>query len=85
MGKVRLYSMKGCPFCETMKTKFNESNIPYIEIDVEDPKNEKEVNKLMEMTKTDSVPIAIINKKILVPSVSFNTIEEGVNIIKKLL
>ena len=76
--------MKGCPFCDTMKTHLKENNIPYIEIDVQDSKNSKEVDRLMEITKTDSVPIAIVNKKILVPTVSFKTIEEGIELIKKL-
>ena len=33
----------------------------------------------------DSVPIVIVNKKILIPEKSFMTIEEGLSIIKKLL
>jgi len=77
--------MKGCPFCDIMKTYLKDNNIPYIEIDVQDSKNSKEVDKLMGITKSDSVPIAIVNKKILVPTVSFKTIEEGIELIKKLL
>lgn len=77
--------MIGCPFCDDIKSKLKENNLPFTEIDVESPKNAFEVNKLMEITKSDSVPIVIVGKKILVPSVSFKTINEGIDLVKSLL
>ena len=82
---VRLYTMKKCPFCDEMKKYLKEGDIEFMEIDVELHKNKLEFNKIVEISKADSVPILIVNKKILIPERSFKTIKEGFEKVKKLL
>ena len=77
--------MKKCPFCDEMKKYLNEGGIEFIEIDVELNKNKLEFNKIVEISKADSVPIIIVNKKILIPERSFKTIKEGYEKTKMLL
>ena len=77
--------MKKCPFCDEMKKYLNEDGIEYVEIDIELPKYKPEFNKIVEMSKADSVPVLLVNSKILVPERSFKTIKEGFEITKKLL
>jgi len=85
MKKVRLYGFDGCPFCNELKNLLIEDNILFDYIDIENERYKKEVDKVMELAKTDSVPIVIVNKMILSPEISFKSIKEAVNIIKKFL
>lgn len=82
---VRVYTMEGCPYCDKLKGLLKDYNIEFKEIDINDKKYKLEFNKIMEISGADSVPIVIVKKKILIPEKSFMTIEEGFEIIKKLL
>jgi len=82
---VRIYTMKECPYCLEMKTMLTNEGIQYKEIDIDEPKNKLEFNKLVEVSGADSVPVVIVGKKILIPERSFFTIEEGFNTVKKLI
>jgi glutaredoxin len=82
---VRIYTMKECPYCTEMKDMFINEGIEYKEIDIDQPKNKLEFNKLVEISGADSVPIMIVGKKILIPERSFFSIEEGFNTVKKLI
>lgn len=77
--------MKKCPFCDDMKKYLNEDGIEYVEIDIEKRKHKAEFDKLVEVSKADSVPILLVGRKILVPERSFKTIKEGFELTKKLL
>ena len=85
MNKIRLYGFDGCPFCSELKERFDKENLDYIYIDINLDENESEVKKVMEIGKTDSVPIVLVNKIILSPEVSFNSIEEAFELTKKFL
>jgi glutaredoxin len=82
---VRVYTMEGCPYCDKLKGLLKDNDIEFKEIDINDKKYKLEFNKIMEISGADSVPIVIVKKKILIPEKSFMTIEEGFEIIKKLL
>lgn len=82
---VRVYTMEGCPYCNKLKGLLKDDDIEFKEIDINDKKYKLEFNKIMEISGADSVPIVIVKKKILIPEKSFMTIEEGFEIIKKLL
>jgi len=82
---VRVYTMEGCPYCDKLKGLLKDDDIEFKEIDINDKKYKLEFNKIMEISGADSVPIVIVKKKILIPEKSFMTIEEGFEIIKKLL
>jgi glutaredoxin len=82
---VRVYTMEGCPYCDKLKGLLKGDDIEFKEIDINDKRYKLEFNKIMEISGADSVPIVIVKKKILIPEKSFMTIEEGFEIIKKLL
>ena len=82
---VRVYTMEGCPYCDKIKGLLKDDDIEFKEIDINDKRYKLEFNKIMEISGADSVPIVIVKKKILIPEKSFMTIEEGFDIIKKLL
>jgi glutaredoxin len=77
--------MKKCSFCDEMKGYLKEGGIEYIEIDIEKRQHKAEFDKLVEISKANSVPIILVGNKILVPERSFKTIREGYEITKKLL
>mgnify|MGYP003347064313 CR=1 FL=1 len=86
-----LYSMKGCPFCDMMKNQLNESNIDYISRDIQEHREEYDL--FVEVTGSDYVPAFMIisdphgepQSSAFVPDKDYNTIEEGVEIIKNMI
>ena len=85
MKRVRLYGYDECPYCQELKKLYENSNIEFTYIDIEDTKNKKEFEKIMEIGKTDSVPIILVNKTILAPENSFKTINEALQLTNKFL
>lgn len=84
MKEVRLYTIDNCPYCTELKESLKYLNIPYTDINVNLPEHEAEFEKLMEKTKSDDVPIAVVGKDILAPNVSFRSIKQLANIITDL-
>ena len=80
---VRLYTMKKCPFCDEMKKYLTEGNIKFIDIDID--KHKTEFKRIVEISGADSVPIVLVNQKILIPDRAFKTIKEGFELTKKIL
>jgi glutaredoxin len=85
MSNVRLYGFKDCPYCKDIRTKFDDGDIDYVYVDIELDKNVKEVEKIMELGKTESVPIVLVNKTLLSPEISFKSIDEAFDLTKKFL
>ncbi len=85
MKKVRLYGFKECPYCQELKGLFETEGLEFDYIDIENDKYKDEVKKIMEIGKTDSVPIVLVNKVILSPEVSFKSIKEAHQLTKKFL
>lgn len=85
MSKVRLYGFKDCPYCQDIRGKFDNGNIDYHYVDIELKENQKEVDKIMKIGKTDSVPIILVNKTLLSPEISFKSIDEAFDLTKKFL
>lgn len=82
---VRIYTIQKCVYCNELKTLLKQENIEYKEIDVDLKENEQEFNKILEIAKTEYLPIILVNKRILTSEKSFNTIIQAVNLIKKFL
>lgn len=80
---LKLYTLKNCIHCNELKSLLNNNNLEYQEIDVDLPENEEDYLKIHRLTKSDDVPIIIIDNMVLVPNVSFKTISEAVELIKK--
>ena len=84
-----VFTMKGCPYCEQLKEKLNESNLEFIERDIDEHSDEYDV--FVEITENEFVPAFMIiendeknpKSKLFSPDRDFNTLDEGVELIKK--
>jgi len=84
-NKIRLYGFNACPYCQEIKKLYEENNIEFTYVDIEIEENKPEVDKIMKIGKTDSVPVILVNKTILAPDVSFKSIKEAFELTKKFL
>ncbi len=85
MNRVRIYTIENCSFCTDLKNSLDSLGIIYYDVDVNLPEHEEEFNSIMDKTKTDDVPVVVVDKHILAPNVSFQSIEELVKLIIDLL
>jgi len=90
MDKLLLvYTMKGCPHCQTMKDKLNENKIEYYERDIDEHSDEYDL--FVEITENEYVPAFMIvespeenpNSLLFAPDRDFTDIDDGVRIIKE--
>ena len=81
---IKIYSIPECPFCNELKQKLTNENIEFEDLNIFLEENIEEHREVMEFTKSDEVPIVKLNKHLLVPNVSFHSINECVETIKKL-
>ncbi len=82
---IKLYTISNCPYCKEIKEKLIENNINYLEINFDLSENDEEFNRIHKITESDMVPMILVNNTILVPSVSFDSINEAVEITKGLI
>lgn len=88
---IVVFTMEGCPFCEMMKNQLNENKIEYVIRDIHEHKEEYDL--FVKTTGSEFVPAFMVIKdphgnpesSAYVPDKDYNTIEEGINIIKKLI
>jgi glutaredoxin len=88
-----LFTMKGCPFCTSIKEEFKKNNIEYLERDIHE--NESEYDKFVELTENEFIPAMMLltidenektsNIKLLAPDRDFQDIYEGVEMVKSYL
>ena len=92
MKELILFSMEGCPFCQIMKDKLKEENIPFIPMDIAE--HEEEYRMFIELVEgNEFVPAIMIvdeenpEHKIIpmAPERDYKTIEEGIEKVKNLL
>jgi glutaredoxin len=82
---VTIYGFKDCPYCTELKDILTTEGIEFKDVDVELTENQEEFNKIMEISKADEVPIVKVGKQLLVPNVSFRSIKEAAELVKKFL
>lgn len=82
---ITIYGTKTCGYCVELKTILTNENIEFIDKDINALENKEEYAKIEAKTKSEYIPIIIVDKNILVPQTSFKTINEAVNIIKILV
>ena len=82
---VTIYGFKDCPYCTELKDILTTEGIEFNDVDVELTENQEEFNKIMEISKADEVPIVKVGKQLLVPNVSFRSIKEAAELVKKFL
>ena len=80
MNDVILFTMKGCPHCDTLKKELNENKISFIERDVDD--YEQAYEKFSKAVKSEYLPAILIGKRAFVPERSFKTITEAAKLVK---
>jgi len=87
---IILFTMEGCPHCETMKKQLTESNLDFVERDIDEHKDEYDM--FVEITENEFVPAFMIVESpdtddhksyLYAPDRDYNEIEEGVAIIKE--
>jgi glutaredoxin len=85
-----LFTMEGCPYCVQMKDQLTESNIDFVERDINEHKDEYDM--FVEITENEFVPAFMIVESpdtddhksyLFAPERDYNEIEEGVAIIKE--
>lgn len=91
MDKIAVvFTMKGCPHCMVLKEMLEESNISYVDRDIEE--YEEEYDLFVEATGSDYVPAFMLienvdaekpDSSLYVPERDFNDVEEGLTIIKE--
>ena len=82
---IKIYTISNCPYCTELKNILTEEGIEFIDVDVNLEENEAEYNQIHEITKSDQVPIVKVGKQLLVPNVSFATIQEAAYLTKQFL
>jgi glutaredoxin len=82
---VTIYTFPECPYCKELKEIYDNEGIEYRDVDINLPENYVEFGKIMEVSKAEEVPVIKIDRQLLVPNVSFQSITEAVEITKKFL
>ena len=82
---IKIYSIPNCPYCTELKELLTKEGVEFLDVDVNLIENEEEYNQISKITNSDDVPIVKIGKQLLVPNVSFSTIQEAVDLTKRFL
>lgn len=84
MSRIKVYYMEHCPYCTELMDGLDGLGFEYEKIDVDSKDGEKKFLKLYKVTHSENIPIIIIDNQVLVPEISFNTINEAISLIEKL-
>lgn len=82
---MKIYSSKGCVYCNKLKEGLKLLNIEYVDIDIDLTENSEECEKIFKLAGEGVIPIIIIKPHVLVPNRSFKTIDEAINLISSLI
>lgn len=82
---VTIYSFPECPYCKELKEIYDTEGIEYRDVNISLEENSEEWNMISEASKAEEVPVIKIEKQLLVPNISFKSINEAVEITKKFL
>ena len=82
---VTIYSFPECPYCKELKEIYDNEGIKYRDVNISLEENLEEWNSIAEASKAEEVPVVKIDRQLLVPNVSFQSIREAVEITKKFL
>lgn len=82
---IKIYGSPDCPYCKELKELLIKEGIEFTDVDVNLPENREECDKIFEITKSDMIPVARVNKQLFVPEVSFKSIKECFETMKKFL
>lgn len=83
--ELKIYISDGCIYCHKLKDGLDKLKIEYTDIDIDNPNNKKEWDKILEFSKEWIIPILTIQPHVLVPGKSFNTIDEAIELVQILM
>lgn len=78
--EIKIFTMKGCPHCVTLKNKLQDENIEYTEYDID--KYSEMYDKFSKIVGNEYLPAILVGKTAYVPEKSFKTIDQAVGLIK---
>jgi len=84
MKKIKIFYSENCPYCEKLINGLNELNIDFEDINIDTNIGYKKYLKLRNFTKNDGIPCAIVGNQVIIPDVSYKTIDEAITLIKSL-
>jgi glutaredoxin len=82
---ITIYSFPECPYCKELKEIYDSQGIKYRDVNINLEENIKEWDEISKVSKAEEVPVIKIDRQLLVPNVSFQSISEAVEITKKFL
>ena len=82
---VTIYSFPECPYCTALKEIYDNEGIEYRDVNITLDENQEEWNQISEVSKAEEVPVIKIGTQLLVPNISFRSIEEAGELTKKFL
>jgi hypothetical protein len=82
---VTIYGIKDCPYCSELKEILTAEGVEFRDVDINLPENEDEFNKIVEISNAEEVPVVKVGQQLLVPNVSFRSIQEAAELTKKFL
>lgn len=82
---VKIYVNKDCKYCTILEEKLTKLEINYFKYDVNDEERKESIEKIYKFVGEPIVPIIIVDKHLLVPKRSFNTIDEAITLIQSLI
>ena len=82
---VKVYSIPQFGYCTELKKKLTEDNIEFVDVNVYLEENKNEYNMIIEKANSNEVPIIKVGTQLLVPNVSFHSINEAFDLTKKFL
>lgn len=80
---VKVYTIEHCPYCSELKDKLKLVGVDFEEVNVDLDENHDEFQAIVDATSNDSVPVVRVGNQLFVPEVSFNSIDEAVELTKK--
>jgi len=84
--KVKIFLVNNCSYCKKLEKLLNKANIEFETFDIKTKEGDKIFKPIFEITQSELVPTVLIDgKHILVPEISFKTIDMCFEIILKIL
>lgn len=83
--KVKLFIINDCPYCKKLEGLLNDANIEHLDINIDSEEGDELFKPIHDITNSELVPTIVIGERILVPEVSFLTIDTAFKIIQMIL
>lgn len=82
---IKIYSIPDCIYCTELKEILTKEGVEFVDVNVNLPENESEYKKISEISNSNDVPIVRVGKQLLVPNISFRSIQEAYLLTTKFL